>query len=90
MAKCITLDSCRQDSPSEAFLRCLNTMPYAQINRNCWIVDSDKNCVQLRDMLKQEISPNDSLFVTTCGPEAAWCNTVASAACIRKILNSCS
>ena len=88
MAKCITCDTCRQDGPSEGFLRCLSTMPCAQINRICWIVDCDKSCVQIRDMLRSEISPNDSLFVTTCGPEAAWCNTVATAACIRRILNS--
>ncbi len=88
MAKIVCFSGCRNDSPSEGFLRCLSSMPCAQVANNCWLVETRQSCVQLRDALRQFTCPEDTLFVAECGPEAAWCNLPSNPNKVRDILNS--
>lgn len=88
MAKIVCFGNCRKDSPSEEFLRCIRSMPCAEVAQNCWLVETRQNCVQLRDALREFTCPDETLFVATCGPEAAWCNLPSNANRVRDILNS--
>ncbi len=88
MAKIVCFGSCRNECPSEGFLRCLSSMPCAKVADNAWLVETNKSTVQLRDALRQFTNPEDTLFVATCGPEAAWCNLPSNPNKVRDILNS--
>ena len=88
MAKIVCFSGCRNNSPSEEFLRCLSSMPCAQVADNAWLVETRKSCVQLRDALREFTNPEDTIFVAECGPEAAWCNLPSDPKRVRDILNS--
>ncbi len=88
MAKIVCFSGCRNDCPSEGFLRCISSFPCAKVANNVWLVETSKSCVQLRDALRESTEPEDTLFVAECGPEAAWCNLPSSSRRVREILNS--
>lgn len=91
MAKLIVYDPRANGTPSESFLCCINSFSCAApITQNCWLVDTDKTCVQIRDLLCPETCPGDRLFVVVVGREAAWIGPLLSSnEAVKRILNNC-
>ncbi len=47
-----------------------------QIFENTWAVVTDDEATDIRDALKQVISPEDRIFIMKSGAEAGWANVI--------------
>ena len=48
---------------------------YCPIHNYCWAVRTAEKATQLRDKVKNVLSPNENVFVIRSGTEAAWFNS---------------
>jgi hypothetical protein len=50
---------------------------FCPINNTCWAIVTDQRAKEIRDFLKEALSPEDRLFVVRSGTEAAWRNAIS-------------
>lgn len=58
----------------------------AQISETTWAVVTDEEATDIRDKLKQAITPKDRIFVIKSGAEAGWANVICEKSWLHKYL----
>lgn len=82
----VTYDLNRPGKNYSSLISKIKAYTNAKVCESAWIIRSNSDSAQIRDLLAQEIDTNDSLFVAKLTGEAAWRNCIDSNDKIKKTL----
>lgn len=90
--KIITYDLCAPGKNYDDLIKYLKSYPaLAKITESCWLVSTQKPCIDIRDDIIKLTDTNDKIFIAELNGTAAWQNAICDAGnpdCLKKLLNS--
>lgn len=82
----IAYDASRKEKEQEIIAVIKQYPIHAQICENTWAVVTDEEATDIRDKLKQVISPEERIFVIKSGEEAGWAHVICEKSWLHKYL----
>lgn len=73
----ISYDLCKPKQDYEKLIDKIKSFSkIVRVNKSCYLVQTTKQSVDIRDMLRPYIDSNDRLFVAKLTGQAAWSNCI--------------
>jgi len=82
----ISYDASSKEKENEIRSIIKNYQYHAQICEQTWAVVTNEEATNIRDKLKQVLSPSERIFVIKSGAEAGWANVICEKSWLHQYL----